>query len=250
MNSQHLVQQNFNRAATNYLTHATMQRTVAHELIKHTQAYINSETQVILDLGSGPGTFSHSDQQPKNPIIAIDLSLNMLKTSSHSTKINADATKLPLSADSIDIIISNLMLQWPPNKQAAFNEISRVLKPTGKAIFTTLVTPSLNELISGWAQLDNAQHTLKFLNTQNYTQLAEKAQLRLIKQNNWHEKLFFKDLFSLFKHFSQTGTNLPKTTGQGLGGKTRLKQLELIYPREDRGFPLSYYYLIQCYSKE
>lgn len=251
MSTQHqLIQQNFNRAASNYLTHAAIQNRAASKLIQHADNHINSATQIILDLGSGPGTFAHNNLQFANPIIALDLSLKMLKTSTYSTRINADASNLPLANNSIDIIISNLMLQWPLDKQTTFNEISRILKPNGKVIFTTLIEPSLAELSSSWSQLDSEQHTLKFLSAQEYTKLAQRANLKLLEQHTWQEKLFFNDLISLFKHFSQTGTSLPKAARQGLGGKTQLKQLEQLYPREVQGLPLSYHYLIQSYSKE
>lgn len=249
---QQLIQQNFNRASSSYLTHAVIQNNTAKKLMQQALAYIDSSTQIILDLGAGPGTLAHSNLQLKfsNPIIALDISLNMLKASSYPAKINADATNLPLENNSIDIIVSNLMLQWPQNKQAVFDEISRILKPNGKIIFTTLIDPSLNELNSSWSQLDDKRHTLEFLSIRQYTDLARQSKLKLLKQITWHEKLFFKDLLSLFKHFSQTGTSLPKATQQGLGGKNRLKSLEKIYPRETLGLPLSYHYLIQSYSKE
>lgn len=247
---QQLIQQNFNRVANSYLNHAAIQNRAANKLIQHASNYINSSTQIILDLGSGPGTFAHNNLQFANPIIALDLSLKMLKTSTYSARVNANALNMPLDTSSIDIIISNLMLQWPPDKQTVFHEMGRILKPHGKVIFTTLIEPSLSELSSSWSQIDDKQHTLKFLTTDEYTKFAQHAQLKLLEQKTWQEKIFFKDLISLFKHFSQTGTSLPKATRSGLGGKAQFKQLEQLYPRDTSGLPLSYHYLIQSYSKE
>lgn len=245
-----LIQQNFNRAANNYLTHAELQSRSAHKLILVAQQYLDNGAQIILDLGSGPGTFRQQNLAPTKQVIALDLSLNMLKLATNSSRVNADAAYLPFASQSIDVIISNLMLQWPLNKTLVFNEISRVLKPTGKLSFTTLIQPSLNELNQTWAQIDHQAHSLEFLTSTDYHEFANRAGLSLIKQETWQEKLFFDDLLSLFKHFSQTGTSLPKATTKGLGGKQQFQQLSQLYPREANRLPLSYHYLIQSYSKE
>lgn len=245
-----LIQQNFNRAANTYLTHAELQSRSARKLILAAQQHLDQGAQIILDLGSGPGTFRQQHLTPTKQVISLDLSLNMLKLATNSNRVNADAAYLPFASQSIDIIISNLMLQWPLNKSQVFNEISRVLKPTGKLIFTTLIQPSLNELKQSWAQIDNQAHTLEFLTSNDYHEFANRAGLGLIKQETWQEKLFFDDLLSLFKHFSQTGTSLPKATTKGLGGKQQFQQLSKLYPREANRLPLSYHYLIQRYSKE
>jgi malonyl-CoA O-methyltransferase len=164
--------------------------------------------------------------------------------------INAHAESLPLASNSIDIIISNLMLQWPENKRQALAETHRVLKPGGKLIFTTLIQPSLHELITSWAQIDEAKHTLSFLMPEDYLSLCHQARLGILAQSLWHETLFFSNFIELCRHFKDSGTSLPYAKRRGLGGKDALRRIEQLYPHRARGLPLSYHYLMLVLHKE
>ena len=62
------------------------------------------------------------------------------------SRIVADARHLPLSAGSIDLVFSNLMLQWCNEPDQVFAEAGRVLRPNGLFIFTTLGPDTLKEL--------------------------------------------------------------------------------------------------------
>ena len=44
----------------------------------------------------------------------------------------SDATSLPLDDASVDVVISNGVINLVPEKQRAFDEIQRVLKPGGR----------------------------------------------------------------------------------------------------------------------
>jgi malonyl-CoA O-methyltransferase len=113
MNKLKLIQQNFDRAAANYLKLAKLQNTTAQKLVAQMSNCLNSPEQIILDLGSGAGTFNHQVSTPPNLIISLDVSRAMLKQNHLMTAINADAAYIPLKNNSVDIVISNLMLQWP-----------------------------------------------------------------------------------------------------------------------------------------
>ena len=155
MNKLKLVQQNFDRAAANYLKLAKLQNTTAQKLVAQMSNHLNSPEQIILDLGSGAGTFNHQVTTPQNLIISLDVSRAMLRQNHLMPAINADAAYIPLKDNSVDLIISNLMLQWPENKPQLFGEINRILKPNGVLVFTTLIKPSLHQLIDSFANIDN-----------------------------------------------------------------------------------------------
>ena len=148
---------------------------------------LNSPEQIILDLGSGAGTFNHQVSTPVNLIISLDLSCAMLRQNSSNNAINADAAYLPLKDNSVDIVISNLMLQWPENKRQVFSEINRILKPNGTLIFTTLVKPSLHQLINSFANIDNQKTYFRFLNCTEYQYLLVNSGFTIDDQQQWCE---------------------------------------------------------------
>ncbi|VEB45798.1 Malonyl-CoA O-methyltransferase BioC [Chromobacterium violaceum] len=53
-------------------------------------------------------------------------------------QINADIEKLPLADASVDMIWSNLTIQWINVPDKMFAELRRVLKPDGMLMFSTL----------------------------------------------------------------------------------------------------------------
>jgi arsenite methyltransferase len=53
--------------------------------------------------------------------------------------LDGDATRLPLSDQSVDVVISNGVLNLVPDKHQAVGEIARVLKPGGRAQIADIV---------------------------------------------------------------------------------------------------------------
>ncbi len=235
---------NFSKAAKNYLSNAKMQVSSAKKIYNLIDKYYNNhDEEVVLDLGSGPGTLKHCNET-NCPTISFDLSLPMLKTANSKHKINGDAQKLPFMNNTFSLIISNLMLQWPDDKLQVLSEAYRVLKPGGTIILCTLIKPSLSELQESWAQVDNEQHTLTFLDENSYIKLFENVGFTIKQKSHWSQTFYFDNLLSLFRNFKLTGTNLSKSTS-GLGGKQKLQQLEGFYQKiaTSDGLPISFSYL-------
>lgn len=67
------------------------------------------------------------------------LGINVYYAAVASILIQVDATQLPFATHSMDIIVSNLMLQWCNDFQAVAMEFARILKPDGILLFSTLV---------------------------------------------------------------------------------------------------------------
>lgn len=99
------------------------------------------EGDTILDLGSGAGNdcFVARRMTGENgKVIGIDFSEEMVaKARANAEKLGytnvdfhvGDIENMPLEKDSVDVILSNCVLNLVPDKEKAFEEMFRVLKP-------------------------------------------------------------------------------------------------------------------------
>lgn len=127
---------------------------------------------VAVDLGAGTGHGSRAlkDRYPRAQVIALDLSSQMLQQAQRQQRllrrfhrVAGDAQRLPLKPGSVDLVLSNLMLQWCGDPDAVFSETRRVLKADGLFMFASLGPDSLRELRSAWAGIDGYTHVHRFI---------------------------------------------------------------------------------------
>uniref|UniRef100_A0A1A9UKF3 Methyltransferase type 11 domain-containing protein n=1 Tax=Glossina austeni TaxID=7395 RepID=A0A1A9UKF3_GLOAU len=70
---------------------------------------------------------------------------------------------MPFLNQTIDIVFSNLALQWSQNISQVLSESYRILKPGGVLVLSTLAHGSLSELQQAWRNIDNYKHINNFL---------------------------------------------------------------------------------------
>ena len=99
------------------------------------------EGETVLDLGSGAGFdcfLASNIVGPKGKVIGVDMTMEMIaRARDNALKGGYDNVEfrlgeieaLPVEDDSIDIIISNCVINLVPDKKKAFREAFRVLKP-------------------------------------------------------------------------------------------------------------------------
>jgi malonyl-CoA O-methyltransferase len=142
----------FERAARSYAGASRLEAEVGARMLERLD-YVKLAPRRILDAGSGPPQRVLGKRYPKASVVAVDLSLGMLRSArswisflKRELSVCGDLERLPVAGGAVDLVWSNMALHWVADPAAALRELERVLAPAGLLMFSTLGPDTLREL--------------------------------------------------------------------------------------------------------
>jgi ubiquinone/menaquinone biosynthesis C-methylase UbiE len=115
---------------------------------------------LVLDLGCGAGTYCRFLRKRGFRVIGLDYSFPMLKRAQtlqgdgEIQLLNGEAYNLPLSNQSVDVVVCIGILQTLTDEKKAIREIHRILKPGGICFLDGINALGLNEWVK-WKSIDH-----------------------------------------------------------------------------------------------
>jgi len=207
----------------------------------------------VLDVGAGTGiqTAALRERYRKAQVIALDTAAAMLAVARKHGRwlrplpcIQADARQLPLADNSVDLVFSNMTIQWCSDPVALFREFQRVLRPDGLLLFSSLGPDTLRELRASWAAVDGHAHVNPFLDMHDLGDAMIQARFADPVVDMEPFTLTYPELTGLFRDLRRTGANT--VVGQrrrgllGRAGRDRLYQAYEAYRGADGLLPATY----------
>ncbi|OWY40921.1 malonyl-[acyl-carrier protein] O-methyltransferase BioC [Xenophilus sp. AP218F] len=247
------VRASFEKAAGSYDAAAVLQREVSDRMAERLD-YIRHQPALILDAGSGTGYGAAGLRRryPEARVLELDLAHAMLLASrarqregdgllkklfkpSAPWQTVGDIERLPLADASVDMIWSNLAIQWVNVPDSVFAEFRRVLKPEGMLMFSTLGPDTLSELRGAFGGVDAATHVNQFIDMHDLGDALMRAGFAEPVMDMEKIVLTYDEARGVMRDLKAIGAhNATAGRGRGLMGKHAWRRVEEAYERHRR----------------
>ncbi len=224
----------FSRSASTYDATAVLQREVCTRMLERLD-YVKLKPARILDAGCGTGWGGRqlAEKYPDAQVIALDIAIGMLQATHQRSSwwgklfagtrqlpVCADVEALPVAANSLELVWSNLALQWCNDLPATFVELHRVLNVEGLLMFSTLGPDTLKELRQAFHGVDDYNHLNRFADMHDIGDMLVQAGFSEPVMDMEYLTLTYDDVRGVLQDLKGIGAN-NATSGRskGLMGK-------------------------------
>lgn len=251
------MRRSFSRAATSYDESAVLQREVCTRMLERLD-YIKLKPCSLLDAGSGTGWGGRqlAERYLDAQLISLDIAIGMLQAAhgraawwqklfggKRQLPVCADVEALPLASGSLEMVWSNLALQWCNDLPATFVELQRVLKPEGLLMFSTFGPDTLRELRQSFRGVDDHSHLNRFADMHDIGDMLMQAGFAEPVMDMEYMTLTYDDVRGVLQDLKAIGAhNATAGRAQGLMGKKAFARLVENYEklRCDGKLPATY----------
>lgn len=239
------VRASFDRAARSYDAAAVLQKEVRARMLERLD-YTKIQPRRILDAGTGTGHAARAlgERYQGSRVVALDIALGMLRLTESAEPwwrrllgkgpetLCADIESLPLLAGSMDLVWSNLAIQWCNDLDVAFGEMARVLRPEGLLMFSTFGPDTLKELREASAADPTHVHVSRFIDMHDIGDALVRAGFSAPVMDVEHFVLTYEDVLGVMRDLKAIGAhNAAQGRRRGLEGKGFLAGLTERYER-------------------
>ncbi|KPK12222.1 MAG: hypothetical protein AMJ68_02570 [Acidithiobacillales bacterium SG8_45] len=231
------VRQAFDRAAGTYDQYAVLQYDIAERVLERLDV-IQTDIRTVLDIGCGTGycTRALARRYPRANVIGLDLSPAMVGLANaqrgwrrRSRYLSGDAEALPVASQSVDLLFSNLAIQWC-DPDEVFAEFARVLRPGGVLMFTTFGPDTLKELREAWRQVNDAPHVHTFVDMHDLGDALMRAGLAEPVMDVETLVVQYPDVAGVMRDLKGIGAyNMDPERDRGLTGKHSYRKFHSAY---------------------
>uniref|UniRef100_A0A450XC99 Malonyl-[acyl-carrier protein] O-methyltransferase n=1 Tax=Candidatus Kentrum sp. MB TaxID=2138164 RepID=A0A450XC99_9GAMM len=245
------VRESFDRAALRYDEIAELQRTIGDRLLAHLDP-VRLQPDTVLDMGAGTGYCLPflENRYPEAHMVVLDLAEIMVKeartknpTLEKGLFLCGDAEHLPLRENSIDLLFSNVAVQWCNDLEGVCREFARILRPNGLLAFTTFGPDTLWELRDSWEQVDANSHVNTFLDMHDIGDILLHTGFTGIVMDKEEITCTYETVRTLMRDLKTLGAhNATTNRPRGLTGKRRIQAMMEAYEghRKNGCIPATY----------
>lgn len=231
----------FSRAAPRYDELATAQQRIGEGLWQALPTNASS----VLDVGCGTGYWTQrlAERYSSARVIGVDIAPGMLdQARNRQARVDwrqGDAGALPVESASIGLVFSSLALQWCADMDAVMAEFSRVLAPGGRAVITTLLAGTLEEVAFAWQR---PEALLAYKSAAHYGRAAEAAGLDVVRQCEHRECYYYPDMRAVMASIKGVGAQVPRPSSSAALTRRDVEAAaaRLETRRTPQGLPVSY----------
>ncbi|MHB8744005.1 MAG: malonyl-ACP O-methyltransferase BioC [Sulfuricaulis sp.] len=235
------LRRSFEQAASTYDAAAVLQREIADRMLARLEV-VRLKPRAILDLGCGTGYDARqlAKRYPHAQLLGLDIAEAMIRRArrksglwhrlnGRSVFLCGNAERLPLAATSVDMVVSNLALQWC-DLPTVFAEVKRVLRPGGLLMFATFGPDTLRELRAAWRAADTDPHVHGFLDMHDVGDLLIQAGFADPVMDMEHFTLTYAGVAEVMRDIKRLGAhNADRARQRGLTGKARFARFRAAY---------------------